>query len=143
MLITKSEKKDLKIGFLKKNCEIMKSEVIKSIILLISLSGIVFPMEPTSQAGGSTNTEAISSALCYVVDLIKSVAVVLAIAMFVIGGLLYAVGNLLTGQMKQSAHGWAQGLIIGAIIAVVLIAIAQPLVNIIAHVADLPEVTSC
>jgi hypothetical protein len=113
----------------------MKSEVIKSIILLISLLGIVFPQQ--------TGTEKVSSALCYVVGLIKSVAVVLAIAMFVIGGILYAIGNLLTGQMKQSAHGWAQGLIIGGIVAIILIVIAQPIVNIVASAGGLPQVTSC
>jgi hypothetical protein len=129
LLITKSEKKDLKIGFLKKNCETMKSEVIKSIILLASLLSVTF-----------AQSEKVSSVLCGIVMLIKSVSVVLAIAMFVIGGILYAVGNLLTGQMKQSAHGWAQGLIIGGIIALILIILAQPVVNLIAQAGNLTPV---
>jgi type II secretory pathway component PulL len=61
--------------------------------------------------------------------------------MFVIGGILYAIGNLLTGQMKQSAHGWAQGLIIGGIIAIILIILAEPIVNMIATAGQLPTVS--
>jgi len=114
----------------------MGSEVVKKIIIGLSLLGIAF-----AQGVTSINTTIISEQLCAVVQGIKGIAVVLAVAMFVIGGILYAVGNLLTGAMKQSAHGWAQGLIIGGIVALVLVLIAQPLVNIFAQMGGLNPVS--
>jgi len=118
----------------------MGSEVIKKIILGISLLGIV--LAETNQAAPSSTTftpEAVSTLLHNIIGAIKGVAAVLAIAMFVVGGILYAVGNMLTGGMKQSAHGWAQGLIIGAIVAIILIIIAEPLVHAIANAFGLPS----
>ena len=112
----------------------MKGEIIKGVILLVSLLGITF-----SQAAATDNQ--VSSALCGVVSTIKAIAAVLAIAMFVVGGILYAIGNILTGQIKQSAHGWAQGLIVGGIVAIILIGIAQPLVNIVANAAGVSSMS--
>ena len=105
----------------------MGSEVVKKIILGISLLSILL-----AQTQGNQQIEQVKSTLCGVVGAIKIISVVLAVTMFVVGGILYAVGNMLTGGMKQSAHGWAQGLIIGGVIALVLIIIAEPLVNTIA-----------
>jgi len=112
----------------------MESNVVKKIILGLSLLSIAF--------AGTTmiSTTDISSQLCEVVRAIRGIAVVLAVAMFVIGGILYAIGNLLSGQMKQSAHGWAQGLIIGGIVALVLVIIAEPLVNIFATLGNINTV---
>jgi len=108
----------------------MGSEVVKKIILGISLLGILL----AQNTGPTTFTpEAVSSLLRGIINGIKTVAAILAVAMFVVGGILYAVGNMLTGGMKQSAHGWAQGLIIGAIVAIILIIIAEPLVKAIAN----------
>jgi acyl-CoA synthetase (AMP-forming)/AMP-acid ligase II len=118
----------------------MGTEVIKKILLGISLLGIV--LAETNQAAPSSGTtftpEAVSTLLRNIITAIKGVAAVLAIAMFVVGGILYAIGNMLTGGMKQSAHGWAQGLIIGAIVAIILIIIAEPLVYAIANAFGLP-----
>jgi len=112
----------------------MNGEIIKRVIFLVSLLGITF----VQAAGTSTD---VSSTLCGVVGIIKGIAAVLAVAMFVIGGILYAIGNILTGQMKQSAHGWAQGLIIGGVVAIILIGIAQPLVNLVASAAGVSSVS--
>jgi hypothetical protein len=103
----------------------MGSEVVKKIILGLSLLGILF----------ADDIATISSTLCSVVRFIRTAAVILAIVMFTVGGILYAIGNVLTGGMKQSAHGWAQGLIIGGVIALVLVIIAEPLVNTFAKIA--------
>jgi len=116
----------------------MESKVVKKIILGLSLLGIAFGDVGTVT---TINTTLISSQLCEVVKAIKGIAVVLAVAMFVIGGILYAIGNLLSGQMKQSAHGWAQGLIIGGVVALVLVLIAQPLVGIFAQMGGLDTVS--
>jgi len=110
----------------------MRSDVVKKIILGISLLGILLGILFAQQ-----QYSAISSVLCDIIRYIKAIATVLAIAMFVVGGILYAIGNILTGSMKQSAHGWAQGLIIGGIIAIVLIIIADPLVKLIASAGNL------
>jgi hypothetical protein len=116
----------------------MRSEVVKKIILGISLLGILFAQQQNQQ-----QYTAVSSVLCGVISFIKTIATVLAIAMFVVGGILYAIGNILTGSMKQSAHAWAQGLIIGGIVAIVLIIIAAPLVKLIATAGGLPQDISC
>jgi hypothetical protein len=114
----------------------MGSEVVKKIIIGLSLLSITFAEATVT----TIDTTLISRQLCAVINGIKGIAVVLAVAMFVIGGILYAVGNLLTGAMKQSAHGWAQGLIIGGVVALVLVLIAQPLVGIFAQLGGLSSV---
>jgi drug/metabolite transporter (DMT)-like permease len=114
----------------------MESEVVKKIILGISLLGILL----AADTGGNTyDVTAVSQTLCKIIGTIKAIATVLGVAMFVVGGILYAIGNILTGGMKQTAHAWAQGLIIGGVVAIVLVIIAEPLVNLIAHdIGNLP-----
>jgi hypothetical protein len=110
----------------------MSREIWKIIIGIVTLS-IAFAQQQ------QTPSE-LSSALCTAVKTIKASVTIIAVAMFVVGGLLYAIGNLLTGSMKQSAHGWAQSLLIGGIVGIILVILAQPLVNLIAGAAGLQNV---
>ncbi|MGC9132767.1 MAG: hypothetical protein ACP5HJ_04015 [Candidatus Micrarchaeia archaeon] len=111
----------------------MSREIWKIIIGIVTLS-IAFAQQQ------QTPSE-LSSALCNAVGIIKASVTIIAVAMFVVGGLLYAIGNLLTGGMKQSAHGWAQSLIIGGIVGIILVLLAQPLVNLFTGMQNLPSVT--
>ncbi|MGC9149667.1 MAG: hypothetical protein ACP5FX_00935 [Candidatus Micrarchaeia archaeon] len=110
----------------------MSREIWKIIIGIVALS-MVFAQELSSSQ--------VSSVLCQIVTGIKSVVTVIAVAMFVVGGVLYAVGNLLTGGMKQSAHGWAQGLIIGGLVGIVLVILAEPIVSTIAKLGGITGVS--
>ena len=88
---------------------------------------------------------AVSSAFCYLVGTVKSIIALFAVVMFLIGGVLYAIGHFLpvTGQLKGSVQGWALGMILGGIVGVILVIIAQPIVNMVAGFGNGLTSVSC
>ncbi len=75
----------------------------------------------------------------------KSIIALFAMVMFLIGGVLYAIGHFLpaTGQLKGSIQGWALGMILGGIVGVILVIIAQPIVNMVATFGNGISSVSC
>lgn len=73
----------------------------------------------------------VSQVLCGIVGFIRAIVGVLALALFILGGVLYAVGHFLpaAGQLRVNMQGWAMGLIFAGIVALVLFIIAQPLIS--------------
>ncbi len=92
-------------------------------------------------AGGNTGTVnssqpvivKLSSQFCSIVNDIRDVIGILALAMFLVGAILYAGGNFLpaAGNLKSSTQGWAMGMIIGGAIGIVLVIIAPYILSII------------
>jgi len=63
------------------------------------------------------------------VDLIKSIVPVVALGLFVLAGLVYAIGQVFDAQTRQKAQSWAMSMIVGGIIGVLLVIVAPWLVN--------------
>ena len=94
-------------------------------------------------AGGSSGTGTVnssqpvisklSSQFCSIVNDVRDVIGILALAMFLVGAILYAGGNFLpaAGNLKSSTQGWAMGMIIGGAIGIVLVIIAPYILSII------------
>lgn len=76
---------------------------------------------------------AVSAQLCGIVSFVKAIVGVLALALFILGGVLYAIGHFLpaAGQLRQNIQGWAMGMIFAGIVGLVLFMISEPLINTI------------
>ncbi len=79
----------------------------------------------TVSSGGPLATQ-LSAEFCGIVNDIRDVVGIFALAMFLIGAILYAGGNFMptAGNLKSSTQGWAMGMIIGGVIGIVLVLIA-------------------
>ena len=77
------------------------------------------------------NAQNIANQLCSVVALVADIVGVLAILMFVLGGVLYAFAHFLpaSGNLKGSMQGWGMGILMGGIIMLVLYLLAPFIVS--------------
>src|SRR5271157_1397710 len=92
----------------------------------------------TSVRGSSTTTTvlpagttgAIVSQLCGIVDAVRNIIGVLALVLFLLGGVFYAISHFLPTNLefKKSMTTWSTAMIIGGIIGLVTVLIAQPLI---------------
>ena len=85
--------------------------------------------------GGSSGSviQTITSQLCGIVNGVRTTIGVIALVMFLVGGVLYAVGHFLptAGQIKASIQGWAMGMVLGGVIGVILVIIAPFIIGIV------------
>jgi len=88
---------------------------------------------PVASAVTQTGTSGLSSVLCGIISAVATVIGVLAILMFVIGGILYAFAHFLpaAGNLKGSMQGWGMGVLMGGIIMVILYVLAPFIVGTI------------
>ena len=85
----------------------------------------------------SAQISIISVTLCGLVNGVRDVVGALAIALFLMGGALYAIAHLLPTSLeyRKSLIGWAQAMIIGGLIGFIVVILAQPIVNLFATIA--------
>lgn len=86
-----------------------------------------------STAFGQSLLSSLSVTLCGIVAGIQLFIGILAIALFLIGGVLYAVAHFIPTSVdfRKSMQTWATAMIIGGIIGLIVVIIAQPLVTLI------------
>ncbi|MEM3431569.1 MAG: hypothetical protein QW783_03435 [Candidatus Micrarchaeia archaeon] len=94
----------------------------KQILFLLLLSQFLF-------ADTTTTTNQLENAICAVYNLIKDVLPVMAFVLFVLAGVAYAAGNFFGAEMRAKATGWAMNMITGAIIALILSAVAPSILG--------------
>ena len=63
------------------------------------------------------------------VDALRSVVPVIALGLFVLAGVVYAIGQVFDIQTRQKAQGWAMAMIVGGIIGVLIVVLAPWLVE--------------
>lgn len=112
------------------------------LFLLTGVSSVVFAQfnqgsqgsSSTSSSTGNTSiVETLTSQLCGIVGGVRTVIGVIALVMFLVGGVLYAVGHFMpaAGQVKASMQGWAMGMILGGVVGVILVILAPFIVTTI------------
>ncbi len=84
-------------------------------------------------ASAATGVTGVTSQICGIVNTIRTVVGVLAIALFIAGGAIYAVAHLLpaAGNVRAGAQGWSMAMIVGGVIGLVLVIIAPFIVNMV------------
>ncbi|MGA3021064.1 MAG: hypothetical protein ABSD68_03895 [Candidatus Micrarchaeales archaeon] len=99
---------------------------------------------------GQSLISSLSVTFCGFVKGIKSIIGLVAICLFLIGGVMYSIAHFLPSSLdyRKNLIGWSQAMIVGACIGLVIVVLAQPLVSLIggfstaAGGAALPN-TSC
>ncbi|MDE1827833.1 MAG: hypothetical protein KGH65_01595 [Candidatus Micrarchaeota archaeon] len=125
----------------------MKSSNIRLLWMLTILLGSMFSIvnAATSVSGGGSSSgttvsgtngstiDVLTSQLCGIVGGVRTVIGVIALVMFLVGGVLYAVGHFMpaAGQVKASMQGWAMGMILGGVIGVILVILAPFIISTI------------
>jgi len=96
--------------------------------LLMSIATITSVLAQSSNAAGQ-----LTSALCGIIKGVRTIVGVLAICLFLVGGILYAVAHFLptSVDLRKSMMSWATAMITGGIIGLIIVIIAAPLVNLI------------
>ena len=93
----------------------------------------------TTTAGAATAT-AINLQLCGIVDEIRNVVGILALTLFLLGGILYSISHFLPTNLdfKKSLTTWSTTMLIGAVIALVIVLAAKPLLTTIISIVSQP-----
>jgi hypothetical protein len=106
---------------------------IKTAVFVATLFGIIASvLIPGVQAVNGGGSE-LQDVLCGIIAAIATVIGVLAIFMFVLGGILYAFAHFLpaAGNLKGSMQGWGMGVLMGGIIMIILYVLAPFIVGTI------------
>ena len=83
--------------------------------------------------GGTINT-----ALCGVITTVQTVVGFVAVLLFVLGGVLYAIAHMMpsAGSMRGAIQGWSMGMIVGGIVGLILVILAPGLVAFIIGIGN-------
>ncbi len=75
-------------------------------------------------------TSGIVTQLCAIVNEVRSIIGIIALVLFMVGGLMYAISHFLPTNLefKKSMTTWSTAMIIGGVIGLVIVLIAQPLI---------------
>jgi len=95
-------------------------------------------MFSTVMAATGNITPALTSELCGIVGAVQTIVGILALTLFLIGGVLFAVSHFLPTNMefKKSMTAWSQGMIVGGLIGLVIVLIAGPIIGLITNIGQ-------
>ncbi len=110
-----------------------KLRLVLYLLVFVNIATLVMPL-----TADSTNsvTNALTSQLCGIVGSVRTIVGVLALTLFLIGGVLFAVSHFLPTNLefKKSLTVWSQGMIIGGLIGLIIVLIAQPIISLITQI---------
>lgn len=116
---------------------------LKNILYYIYLFGVVGSLPITMVLGAGELT----SALCAIINNVKGMIGLLAIALFLSGGSLYAFAHVMpaAGNLKGNLQGWSLGLIVGGVVGLLLVLIAPTVIGFIVGIsgATSAPITTC
>lgn len=105
----------------------MNQNTTRLLFSLITFSYLVLAV------AGQGLTTSLSAQLCNIVNGIRAVVGILALALFLLGGVMYAVSHFLPGdvEIKKSMTAWSTAMITGGIIGLIIVLLAQPIVSLV------------
>jgi len=108
--------------------------------LILTFAGM-FATVAFAQNAPST---AVSSSLCSIITTIQTVVGVIALALFILGGAMYAIAHMLpaAGNLRGNLQGWSLGMIVGGIVGLIIVLIAPGLINVIINAAGTTSVSN-
>ena len=104
----------------------MKVNKLRALLYVLTATSIL------STVFGDSLLSSLSVTLCGVVTGIRTFIGILAIALFLVGGVLYAVAHFIptSVEFRKSMQGWSTAMIIGGIIGLIVVVLALPLVQL-------------
>ena len=102
----------------------------KMLLLAAMFAGVVLA---SAQPVSSFNTAPVQQTLCNVISAVQEVVGVIAILLFVLGGVMYAIAHMMpsAGQLRGNLQGWSMGMIVGGIVGLILVILAPGIVGFI------------
>ena len=84
----------------------------KMLLLAALFAGVVLA---SAQGFSTFNTAPVQQTLCNVISAVQEVVGVVAILLFVLGGVMYAIAHMMpsAGQLRGNLQGWSMGMIVG------------------------------
>jgi len=75
----------------------------------------------------------LSVTLCGLISGVRTIVGVVAITLFLVGGIMYAIAHFLPASLdyRKTLMTWAQTMIVGGVIGLIIVILAQPLVTLI------------
>ena len=110
-------------------------------LLILTFAGMFATM---AFATGNAPSTAVSSSLCSIITTIQTVVGVIALALFILGGAMYAIAHMLpaAGNLRGNLQGWSLGMIVGGIVGLIIVLIAPGLINVIINAAGTTSVSN-
>jgi hypothetical protein len=99
-------------------------KIFVGIFAIAVLAGIL-AASPVSMLGG------LSSGLSQFCNSVKSLLPVAAMLMVVLAGVIYAGGQIMGAETRARANVWATACLTGALIAILIVVVAPPVLNAI------------
>ena len=109
----------------------MKNYAIMALFVIFFLGGVVFAGDPPPE----TDTGTLANSLTQIKDQINAIIPVVALMMIVLAGLIYGIGQVMGAEVRGKSAVWAQALLIGAILGLLIAALADPLVGLFSGAA--------
>lgn len=94
-------------------------------VFAVLVSAMLASAATTSVLGGLT--DAVKSLCKGLQDLLP----VVAMLMIIVAGVIYASGQMMGAETRARANVWATAALVGAIIAILIVVIAPPVLNVI------------
>jgi len=93
---------------------------------------------------GQALVSSLSVTICGIVHGIQTFVGLLAIGLFLVGGVLYAIAHFIptSVEFRKSMQGWSTAMIIGGIIGLLVVILAYPLVNLLASFGNAANPTA-
>lgn len=113
-----------------------------TIIALLALASLAAPAVAQST---TPLTTALTTQLCAIVFNVEAVTGILALALFLLGGSIYAFGHFLPSTLdyRKSLMGWSMAMVTGGLIGLVVVLAAPQIVGIILNIASSTITASC
>lgn len=108
-----------------------KLRLVLYLMAFVNMAAMVTPLMAQNSV-----TTALTSQLCGIVGSVRTIVGILALTLFLIGGVLFAVSHFLPTNLdfKKSLTVWSQGMIIGGLIGLVIVLIAQPIISLVTQI---------
>lgn len=109
---------------------------LRLVLYLMAFVNVAALVTPLMADGSNSVTNAVTSQLCNIVNSVRTIVGILALTLFLIGGVLYAVSHFLPTNLefKKSLTVWSQGMIIGGLVGLVIVLIAQPIITLVTQI---------
>ena len=109
----------------------MNLQKIRFVMYLIAISGMASSYFVS--AAGATATGDLTSTLCGIINAIGLIIGILALMLFILGGVLYAVAHFLpaAGNLRAGMQGWGMGMLVAGVVALILYILAPHIIEII------------
>ncbi|MGC8649249.1 MAG: hypothetical protein ACP5UN_03480, partial [Candidatus Micrarchaeia archaeon] len=93
--------------------------------------------------GGSLSLSPVTSAICSVYTVVNTALFILALTIMLLGGTLYAGAHILPSQTRGIIQGYAMGMIIGGVVAVIIAMVAPWVLSIVTNTSITSIVSVC